>query len=472
MNKKPKNKAKKQSDDKEQPATQKEQFTIPIDSIFEDFKKHIDIPENNRILFSGKFGTGKTYFLKKFFEKHQKEYFLVHLHPSRYQIASNEKIIDYIKMDILLSVLEKIEQNSKSSSPATYKKIVDSKWGSIALSIGKSVPIAGSYFKAIGEILKIAGTVTEESIKNKLEKEERKKVLIIDDLDRLDPEHIFRICNVFSALVGEDEEDEEGTAAKKLGFDTVIFVADYKNLKSIFHHKHGLQTDAQGYFDKLYSIEIFEHSPKESIHKWIQSTFQDIIGESKKNNGDSEVFLMVNKWLTIFLLGNFLRVDRLNLRQILTGLKYKTSSMQRYYNPQSMPFLHPDIGKKMLIKNTISFLIETVGSKEELIEAIEKSLTEDTALYIFESQSDNQTMRALKECTKIMCKMIEDSNQREALSNNGITEETFTKKEGDASSNNIPINKEDILNAFRKLLILYIKEAHNQANSIQMALIP
>ena len=41
-------------------------------------------------------------------------------------------------------------------------------------------------------------------------------------------------------------------------------VGDVQNLKSIFHHKYGGNTDFNGYFDKFFSVEVF-HFKNESI---------------------------------------------------------------------------------------------------------------------------------------------------------------------------------------------------------------
>jgi len=56
----------------------------------------------------------------------------------------------------------------------------------------------------ISEFLKKHNTesdIISEIIKAKIQKskEKRESVLILDDLDRIDPEHIFRILNIFSA---------------------------------------------------------------------------------------------------------------------------------------------------------------------------------------------------------------------------------------------------------------------------------
>ena len=73
----------------------------------------------------------------------------------------------------------------------------------------------------------------------------RETVLIIDDLDRLDPEHIFRLFNVFSAHY--DNQNEKN----KFGFDKVIFVCDVENVRKIFHYKYGLDVEFNGYIDEF-----------------------------------------------------------------------------------------------------------------------------------------------------------------------------------------------------------------------------
>ena len=51
------------------------------------FNEHLLLEGNNRIIFSGAFGTGKTYFLEKFFEKNT-EYEAIHLFPVNYSVAT------------------------------------------------------------------------------------------------------------------------------------------------------------------------------------------------------------------------------------------------------------------------------------------------------------------------------------------------------------------------------------------------
>src|ERR1700754_2660453 len=79
------------------------------------FIEHLKIKDNERIIFSGKFGHGKTTFLEYFFEedkqkinfKNEISYNVIKLFPVNYSIASNEDIFKYIKYDIILEMLRK-----------------------------------------------------------------------------------------------------------------------------------------------------------------------------------------------------------------------------------------------------------------------------------------------------------------------------------------------------------------------------
>ena len=82
---------------------------IKIEGLFPKFESHLKIKNNTRILFSGKFGIGKTYFLNDFFEIKKEDYEAFHLFPVNYQITSNENIIEFLKYDILVELLKKIK---------------------------------------------------------------------------------------------------------------------------------------------------------------------------------------------------------------------------------------------------------------------------------------------------------------------------------------------------------------------------
>ena len=52
-----------------------------------EFSKHISDPQNIRILFSGKFGVGKTTFINQYFADKEDKYIKIHLYPVNYSIA-------------------------------------------------------------------------------------------------------------------------------------------------------------------------------------------------------------------------------------------------------------------------------------------------------------------------------------------------------------------------------------------------
>ena len=79
----------------------------------EKFLQHLELEDNNRILFSGKFGMGKSVFLEYFFNGTKEtntpptNYTVFHLYPVNYSISSNEDIYRYIKYDLIISMLQK-----------------------------------------------------------------------------------------------------------------------------------------------------------------------------------------------------------------------------------------------------------------------------------------------------------------------------------------------------------------------------
>ena len=210
-------------------------FKIPIEGLFPKFESHLKIKNNTRILFSGKFGIGKTYFLNEFFENKKEDYEAFHLFPVNYQITSNENIIEYLKYDILVELLKK----NKDILPTNdYNNLIDlerllylwrkdnlvevfKKSVSLVPKLGRPlkdvIGLIESFLKFkkeieagdqesidtfLNEIKKKKISETDplsEMLKQKINKQKKKKqsVLILDDLERVDPEHIFRIINIF-----------------------------------------------------------------------------------------------------------------------------------------------------------------------------------------------------------------------------------------------------------------------------------
>ncbi len=376
-----------------------EEFKISIEELFPKFKEHLAIKNNSRILFSGKFGIGKTYFLKEFFKVNQ-EYEVFHFSPVNYQINSNEDVSEFLKYDILVELNKK---NKDIFQKNDYNSLIDLQrlffiWGknnfTEIFKTGLSyIPKLGRPLKEITELVenfwifkqKIeAGekgfvedflkkikkrNITEtdylsELLREKIQKQknEKQSILILDDLERIDPEHIFRILNIFSAHF--DLQNTE--LPNKFGFDKIILVADVQNLKSVFSHKYGEQTDFNGYFDKFFVVEIFQFKNEEIIAKAIDEIISHFQIEDRK---DLKEVLGNSGFLRIILkdiLSKSLELEgkeKLNLRQLLKGVKYQIPIFKNT-NYTMDPFYGRDGAIPQLINIGTKSLISIFGGME------------------------------------------------------------------------------------------------------------
>lgn len=316
-----------------------------------EFSKHISDPQNVRILFSGKFGIGKTTFINQYFAGKEDGYVKIHLYPVNYSIASNEDIIDLIKYDILMELIREgaeftCEDISKVDAIVGFTKensieVVKALIGCIP-KIGKEVNAAYNGLENIGKsfdeyykgkkndegdttndfanlIKNGKGLIYENSaitsiICNKIDqlaKEKKKVVLVIDDLDRIDPDHIFRLFNVFAAHFDSTAGD---SSSNKFGFDKVMFVCDVENIRSIFKHKYGAETDFGGYIDKFYSKEVYEFDNILDVDK-LSSLLVDKYIITGHNNSTPNILHIVNIFIAKLL---SLRV--VNLRSLVRYL--------------------------------------------------------------------------------------------------------------------------------------------------------
>jgi len=336
-----------------------EMFRIPVEKLFPRFEEHLNIKNNRRILASGKFGIGKTYFLNEFFKDKKDKYECYHLFPINYQISANDDIIEFLKYDILVEILKK---NEDIFTKKDYSNFFDLQrllyiWGQNnfrkIFNTGISlIPKLGRPFREISGLIKNfwefkkriekgqKGSIEEffneinekrvaetdylsEIIKQKIKEQKGKKesILILDDLDRIDPEHIFRILNVFSAHFDLENNEE---LPNKFGFDKVIIVADFPNLESIFHHKYGQDTDSSGYFNKFFSVEIFQFKNE----KLIQETIDQLISKFKVEDKNLKEAISPHGFIRIILediLKNALELtgkEKPNMWQLLKGVRF------------------------------------------------------------------------------------------------------------------------------------------------------
>ena len=388
------------------------EFKISIDELFPKFEEHLETKNNKRILFSGKFGIGKTYFLNEFFENKKEDYEVFHLFPINYQITSNENIIEFLKYDILVELLKK---NKDIIQKNDYGNLIDLQrllylWGKdnfveIFKTGVSSIPKLGRPLKDIvgltenfwkfkkemeaGEqgfidsFLKetkkkniLETDLLSELLKEKIEKQKNGKqsVLILDDLERVDPEHIFRILNIFSAHF--DSQNEE--LPNKFGFDKIILVADIRNLKSIFHYRYGEKTDFNGYFDKFFSIEVFEFKNEEVITEVVDqiiSRFQiedKNLKEISRGSGYLKIFLEDILKKSLELTGK----EKLNLRQLLKGIKFPLLAFKNG-NYKKDSFAGKDQVALQLTNISIKALISIFGGTDSDFISVLKRIKND-----------------------------------------------------------------------------------------------
>ncbi len=296
-----------------------EQFIIPIDKAIIDFKNHLKV--NDRTILSCRFGDGKSFFLSRFVEDEdvKKEYTFLTLYPVNYQVTENRDIFEIIKRDILIQMLCKgiikpdyeisnkiafwlylqnkpfgfiesclplITETISNNENAKYTVTAVSAIVTFLKSINKKINeikeqdsncILNTFLSDVENNNPIIGmdpisTIICDCLKQYKEEKNKNVVLVIEDLDRLDPAHLFRILNIFSAHIDfcyrYGCKPDETIVGNKFGFDKVVFVMDYDNVKNIYEHFYGSETSFNGYIDKFCSSKHFKYSLQEQRNEY------------------------------------------------------------------------------------------------------------------------------------------------------------------------------------------------------------
>lgn len=127
-----------------------------------------------------------------------------------------------------------------------------------------------------------ATKLIRQSIRDWRKTNGKKIVLVVEDLDRLDPAHLFRILNVFSAhmdfIYRNGDVPDITLVGSKFGFDSVVFVLEYENLKRLFKHFYGDDKAFTGYINKFIPQGYFEYSLRKSANSYFYEIISRITG--------------------------------------------------------------------------------------------------------------------------------------------------------------------------------------------------
>ena len=288
---------------------------INISNKLRDFEEHLNL--NRQTIVSAKFGDGKTYFLNQYIESHKDDTFFIVLHPVNYVVSSNEDIFEYIKRDILCSLVHRSEFQETNWDEALkelfrYDTILETV-DTIATNIpcGNLLTLPFHLFKKVDDKFAVDKyfdrfkntkgglfefdqfTFAIQQTLNEIKKNGLRTVLIIEDLDRIDPEHLFRILNVLGAHVDEDKN------TNKFGFDNIIAVLDYDTTRHIFHHFYGEKANYEGYMTKFMSSYPFEYSITKVAHEQLEAYLKndcriESLGDFPKNTSGLSLVEKIN----------------------------------------------------------------------------------------------------------------------------------------------------------------------------------
>lgn len=301
------------------------QQVIPMDGAIKEFEKHL--MSHPRTILSARFGDGKSFFLAATEKKLKNRFVFLKIYPVNYQVAENQDIFEYIKRDLLFQLYSKglVPESYEIPDDIASYFFLQNNWEQFAKEFLNTL----SYFDASNTIKATLGAAKFlKAIKKKYDefkknggdlgvnldtfiasfdnrgiyeadpitsilcdiikswKQEHKRriiCLVFEDMDRIDPAHIFRILNVISAHM--DYGYKYGVSPKsnslvgnKFGFDNIIVCLDHDNLKHIFHHFYGQKSSFDGYINKFSDKGIFHYSLQEQVQQFYMNELSRVTG--------------------------------------------------------------------------------------------------------------------------------------------------------------------------------------------------
>lgn len=301
------------------------QQMIPLDGVIKEFDKHLK--SHPRTILSARFGDGKSFFLSAARKRLKNRYAFLTVYPVNYQVAETQDIFEYIKRDLLvqlysqgvvpesyeipdsiasffflqnnwqqfaeeflktLSYLDTSNAITATLGAAKFLMALKKKYdafknngGEIGVRLDNF--IASFDNKGIYESDPITSILCDIIKSWKKEHRLRKVCLVFEDMDRIDPAHIFRILNVISAQMDYGYKyglspKSSSLAGNKFGVDNIVVCLDYDNLKHIFHHFYGPKACFDGYINKFSDKGIFHYSLQEQVHQFYMNELSCVTG--------------------------------------------------------------------------------------------------------------------------------------------------------------------------------------------------
>ena len=290
----------------------KDDGLIPMDDAIKDFENHLK--GHPRTILSAKYGDGKSVFLSAVEKKLKSKYVFLKLYPVNYQVEENQGIFDYIKRDLLFQLYGQgmvpdeyvipdeiasyffLQSNwdefaketlqclsyldASNTTKATlgalkflvsmrekykeYKEFRDN-GGDRGVILDKFLSAFNK--KGIYEADPMTGILCDIVETWKRNHPKKKICLIFEDMDRIDPAHIFRILNVVSAHMDYGYKYgvspvNTSLSGNKFGVDNIVICLDYNNLHHIYSHFYGPDACFDGYIGKFSDKGFFPYSIK------------------------------------------------------------------------------------------------------------------------------------------------------------------------------------------------------------------
>jgi len=366
--------------------------TIDLKEKIKDFAQYL--ATTDRIILSAKFGDGKTFLLNQLRnnEELSKDYEFFTIYPVNYSVAKNEDVFEYIKRDIIVQ-LDKEGLLDKVDLEAVFDSLFDFDDIRALVSFLLSFVPGGEFYdkvfkkfcdkkkkykkkkhtgdKYLASFSQIKGSIYENDgyttlIRNAIDWmkkdhtmngpkwNKRRTVLIIEDLDRLDPKHLFRILNVLSAHI--DDTTTPDVVTNKFGFDNIVLVMDYETTAHIFHHFYGEEACYEGYMSKFLSREPFRYSIQPFIAIQIERELSKI--------------LCINHIITTFS-KFWMRIRDLSIRDLkkLTSLDTQDRIKKDHFEYKRMKF-----STSLPLFHLIIYMIECGLSVDEIVEDLKTQI--------------------------------------------------------------------------------------------------